>query len=244
MFARDPLQLLGSLGPVSLIVLVILLGFSIVSWGIILSKWSRFRLIRKEDRRFLGVYHKKVLSDEDDLRHLRRLASALPHSPSGAVLLGVVNRVGVPAGGDVRDAARTDRTAGHWPGRDYVESVIRYLVQNQITRQESYLPFLATTGNLAPFIGLLGTVVGVMNAFRQIGMEGAASIAAVAPGVAEALIATAAGLFTAIPAVIGYNYFLAKIRSMAFGVEVFGVELLNAIEGTGLADTRASTRLR
>ncbi len=243
MFARDPLQLLGSLGLTSLIVLVILLGFSIFSWGIILSKWHLLRLIRNEDRHFLDAYHEKAMSGENDLRGLQRLARTFPHSPSGAVLLGVAGRVSPPAGDDDSDMARTNRTVSRRPDRDYVENVIRYLVRNQIIRQEAYLPFLATTGNLAPFIGLLGTVVGVINAFQQIGMQGTANIAAVAPGVSEALIATAAGLFAAIPAVIGYNYYLAIIRKMAFNVEAFGVELLNALDDMIPMDTQ-SKRIR
>ena len=105
-----------------------------------------------------------------------------------------------------------------------------YIVQNQIAQLEAYLPFLATTGNITPFIGLLGTVLGIIDSFREIGLQGTASIAAVAPGVAEALIATAAGLFTAIPAVIAYNYYLTRIRRTAFRLETFSVDLLNSVQ--------------
>jgi biopolymer transport protein TolQ len=102
-------------------------------------------------------------------------------------------------------------------------------MQDQLSRQEAYLPFLATTGNITPFVGLLGTVLGIIDAFREIGQQGTASIAAVAPGVSEALVATAAGLFTAIPAVIAYNYYLARMRKTAFRVEAFSIELLNIV---------------
>ena len=230
MFARDPLQLLGSLGPTSLVVLTILLALSIFSWGIILSKWRLLRLSRNEEKHFLNIYHERVLSDKNDLQDLQRLASTLPHSPSSGVFLGIVGRMSPLWDDDGSVVIQTRRKESPWPDRDYLENVIRYLVQNQIIRQEAYLSFLATTGNLAPFIGLLGTVVGVINAFQQIGMEGTASIAAVAPGVSEALVATAAGLFVAIPAVVGYNYYLATIRKVVFGVEIFGIELLNALE--------------
>ena len=104
-------------------------------------------------------------------------------------------------------------------------------MQGQISRQEAYLPFLATTGNITPFIGLLGTVLGIIDAFREIGKMGTASIAAVAPGVAEALVATAAGLLTAIPAVIAYNYFLTRIRKSVFRAESFSIEFMNALPG-------------
>ncbi|HET9867091.1 MAG TPA: MotA/TolQ/ExbB proton channel family protein, partial [Nitrospira sp.] len=103
-------------------------------------------------------------------------------------------------------------------------------VQNQISHLESYLPVLATTGNITPFIGLLGTVLGIIDSFREIGLQGTASIAAVAPGVSEALVATAAGLFTAIPAVIAYNYYLSRIRKMVFRIESFTVEVMHSMQ--------------
>ncbi|MEK7304779.1 MAG: MotA/TolQ/ExbB proton channel family protein, partial [Nitrospirota bacterium] len=102
----------------------------------------------------------------------------------------------------------------------------QHIAQGQLSHLESYLPFLATTGNISPFVGLLGTVMGIIDSFREIGSQGTASIAAVAPGVSEALVATAAGLFTAIPAVIAYNYFLSRIRGTAFRMDTVTVELL------------------
>lgn len=114
--------------------------------------------------------------------------------------------------------------------RQYLNRVVAHIMQEQISKQEVYLPFLATTGNITPFIGLLGTVMGIIDAFAEIGKQGTASIAAVAPGVAEALVATAAGLFTAIPAVIAYNYYLTRIRRMAFRVEAFSIEFLNSLQ--------------
>lgn len=113
--------------------------------------------------------------------------------------------------------------------RHVMERTAAHLAQGQISRLESFLPFLATTGNIAPFVGLLGTVLGIIDAFREIGTQGTASIAAVAPGVSEALIATAAGLFAAIPAVIAYNYFLTCIRRTAFQMDSVVVELLALI---------------
>ena len=103
------------------------------------------------------------------------------------------------------------------------------LSHSQLSRLESYLPFLATTGNITPFVGLLGTVMGIIDAFREIGAQGTASISAVAPGVAEALIATAAGLFTAIPAVIAYNYYLSRIRRTAFRLDTVTIELMTSL---------------
>jgi biopolymer transport protein TolQ len=110
-----------------------------------------------------------------------------------------------------------------------IERTASHLAQSQLSRLETYLPFLATTGNVTPFVGLLGTVMGIIDAFREIGTQGTASISAVAPGVAEALVATAAGLFTAIPAVIAYNYFLIRIRSTAFRLDSVTIELLSSL---------------
>ena len=238
MFSTDPLELLASLGPTSIIVLLILLAFSVFSWGIILYKWRMGLVIKREERQFLHAYQDGEPFSETALPPLRNLAEKLPHSPSSSVFLGVLSRMGHLIDFNVSDVTMTTRKAGHWPDRQYLEKVIQYLVQKQIARQEAYLPFLATTGNITPFIGLLGTVVGVIHAFQQIGLTGTASIASVAPGISEALLATAAGLFAAIPAVIGYNYYLSQIRKIVFGVEAFSIEFLNALEVITPADKR------
>ncbi len=242
MFSTDPLELFGSLGTISIIVLFILLVFSVFSWGIILHKWRMFRLIKREERQFLQAYQEEGALSEKELHLLQHVAAELPHSPSGSVLLDVLNRVGHLVEHNTGDVAVPARKTGPWPDRQYLEKVVQYLIQQHIARQETYLPFLATTGNISPFIGLLGTVVGVINAFQQIGIEGTASIASVAPGLSEALLATAAGLFAAIPAVIGYNYYLAQIRKTIFGVEAFSIEFLNALDAPVLAGKKGRSR--
>ena len=242
MFSTDPLELLGSLGTISIIVLLVLLGFSVFSWGIILYKWRMFRLIKAEERQFLQAYQEEGALSEKELHLLQHVAAELPHSPSGSVLLDVLNRVGHLAAHHTGDVAVAARKTRPWPDRQYLEKVVQYLIQQQIARQETYLPFLATTGNITPFVGLFGTVVGVINAFQQIGIEGTASIASVAPGLSEALLATAAGLFAAIPAVIGYNYYLAQIRKTIFGVEAFSIEFLNALDTLAPAGKRGRSR--
>ena len=242
MFSTDPLELFGSLGTISIIVLFILLVFSVFSWGIILHKWRMFRLIKREERQFLQAYQEEGALSEKELHLLQHVAAELPHSPSGSVLLDVLNRVGHLVEHNTGDVAVAARKTGPWPDRQYLEKVVQYLIQQHIARQETYLPFLATTGNISPFIGLLGTVVGVINAFQQIGIEGTASIASVAPGLSEALLATAAGLFAAIPAVIGYNYYLAQIRKTIFGVEAFSIEFLNALDAPVLAGKKGRSR--
>ncbi len=230
MFQTGPMGLVGSLGTVSKVILLLLFLFSVVSWAIILYKWRTFRSSDREDQRFLAAYARTQEKDE-----LHRPARRMASSPSAAVFVGVMDRI-VPERDGLSRSPLTDNQSldpsVEPPGPDhhYLDRAVAYIVQDQISRLEAYLPFLATTGNITPFIGLLGTVLGIIDAFREIGQQGTASIAAVAPGVAEALIATAAGLFTAIPAVIAYNYYLTRIRRTAFRVETFSVEFLNSLK--------------
>ncbi len=229
MFQSGPLGLLGSLGPVSKIILLVLFLFSVISWVIIFSKWLVFRSSDREDKSFLTAFS-RTRDNEEVRREARRLAD----SPSAAVFLGVMDRFGgrselegtgqAPAGNP-----HPGGVAAHWD-RHSLERTVASIVQGQISKLELYLPFLATTGNITPFIGLLGTVIGIIDSFRGLALEGSASIAAVAPGVAEALVATAAGLFAAIPAVIAYNYYLVRIRRAAFRAETFSVEFLNTLQ--------------
>ena len=222
----NPSELLGSLGLLSIVILLILSVFSIVSWGIIVNKFRQFRQINQQDAQFLQLYEKNPFDQET----LRQQSQNFSQSPSSAVYLGITDRL--PASSDLFTAQQEmdDQGGEQLPNRQYLEKVSQYIIQNQINRQEAYLPFLATTGNLTPFIGLLGTVLGIINAFGEIGVQGSASIAAVAPGVSEALVATAAGLFAAIPAVMAYNFFLSRIRKMSFRVEAFTIEFLNTLE--------------
>ena len=218
MFQIGISEMIGSLGAVSKVVLLLLFVFSVVSWAIIFFKWRAFRTADREDQHFMGLLAKT--RELDDLcRQVRRMES----SPAAVLFEGVMDRVtGLRGQGQdggsygLADRSTIERTAAH-------------LSHSQISKLESYLPFLATTGNITPFIGLLGTVMGIIDAFREIGVQGTASIAAVAPGVAEALIATAAGLFTAIPAVIAYNYFLTRIRRTAFRLDTVTMELLTSL---------------
>lgn len=230
MFQAGPMGLVGSLGVVSKVVLLALFLFSVISWAIILVKWRTFRASDREDQRFLTAYVRA--QDKEDLRrHARRQS----FSPSAAVFLGVLDRISPENDritGDSLTASSAFEPSAETPvtDRHYLDRVVAHIMQDQLSKQEAYLPFLATTGNIAPFIGLLGTVLGIIDAFREIGKQGTASIGAVAPGVAEALIATAAGLFAAIPAVIAYNYFVARIRKTAFRAEAFSIELLNDVQ--------------
>ena len=222
----NPSELLGSLGLLSIVILMILSIFSVVSWGIIVNKFRLFRKINLEETQFLQLYEK----NPGDQLTLRSKARTFPLSPSSTVYLGVTDRLPSCSYLFSSEEEIDNQNVTRQPDRQYLEKVTQYIIQNQINHQEAYLPFLATTGNLTPFIGLLGTVLGIINAFGEIGVQGSASIAAVAPGVSEALVATAAGLFAAIPAVMAYNFFLSRIRKMAFRVEAFSIEFLNSLE--------------
>ncbi|MFY4729042.1 MotA/TolQ/ExbB proton channel family protein [Nitrospira sp. BLG_2] len=220
-----PLGLVSSLGLVSKIILLFLFGFSVLSWAIILYKLRVYRRSDAEDQRFLSSVAKL-----NDVEEMRRQARRAGDSPSAAVLLNVLDRLPeMPEGSGNPHKAHPESAEGNPVDRHYLERSMAYIVQGQLARMESYLPFLATTGNITPFIGLLGTVLGIIDSFREIGQQGTPSIGAVAPGVAEALVATAMGLFTAIPAVVAYNYFLSRIRRMAFRLETFSVEMLNSL---------------
>jgi len=221
MFQTGLTGLMGSLGAVSKIVLVILFVFSVISWAIIFSKWRAFRVADREDKQFLALLVKAHSLDE-----LYRQVRRIEGSPSASVFEGVMERVGAGRA-EGRDGGSLGPIDQH-----VVERAASHLAQSQLSRLESYLPFLATTGNITPFIGLLGTVMGIIDAFREIGTQGTASISAVAPGVSEALIATAAGLFAAIPAVIAYNYFLTRIRTTAFRLDSVTIELLSSLSTT------------
>ncbi len=221
----SPLGSLSSLGAVSKVILFVLFVFSVVSWAIMIYKWRVIRRSEGEDQRFLSSVAK--LTDVEEMRRQARRAAG--ESPAAVLLSGVLDRI--PGAGDGAKPGK-EKAAGleiSQNDRHFLEKAVVYIVQGQLAKMESYLPFLATTGNIAPFVGLLGTVLGIIDSFKEIGQQGTASIAAVAPGVSEALVATAAGLFAAIPAVIGYNYFLSRIRRTAFRLETFSVEVLNAL---------------
>ena len=226
LFRSGLFGLLSSLSLVSKVVLLVLLGFSIFSWALILYKWRFFRDQEAADERFLRAFEKV----HDPLEAFRRVDR---HRSSGvaSVYAEVAKCYQVLGNGAIkgREIAPAADDTDRIPTQYYVERILGHAIQEQISRNETYLPFLATTGNITPFIGLLGTVLGIIDAFREIGVQGTASISAVAPGVAEALVATAAGLFAAIPAVIAYNYFLGRVRRQASRLERFGIDWMNVL---------------
>jgi len=199
---HSAIQLILQAGYVVKVVLLILLFFSVVSWAIIFYKYRYLSRANKETEMFLRSYRAGR-----DLKGLLTVSRPLNLSP-------LANIFKFTSAENIVDKAEIKRS-------------LRRFSALESAKLEKYLSFLATTGSTTPFIGLFGTVWGIMNAFRGIGTAGSASLAVVAPGIAEALITTAAGLVAAIPAVIAYNYYLSRARQMIIEMEDFSEELLD-----------------
>jgi biopolymer transport protein TolQ len=226
-------HIMGS-GPVVKLVLLLLIAFSVISWAIIFLKYRAFKGIEKEHDRFLELFYEgRTLTQLlDYVENADRKTPIISVFKSGYTELVRFKR---SAKHDAEVVGVGDRAGGFKviSGVDPIDGIERAMgktINEQQSNLETYLPFLATCGSTTPFIGLFGTVWGIMNAFVGIGVTGSASLATVAPGIAEALVATAAGLAAAIPAVIFYNFFLNRIRKIVTGLESFTSDFLNFIE--------------
>jgi biopolymer transport protein TolQ len=226
----DILHMVLNAGPVVQLVLLLLVLFSISSWAIILIKYRYMRRAFRESALFIEFFWKSR-----DLTDAFTKSKQLQASPVARIFrvayleLRKLSKQGAPADATRRPAEGTSlgtRTGGI----DNVKRALRRAINTETTRMTQMVPFLATTGNTTPFIGLFGTVWGIMNAFHGIGMMGSASLAVVAPGISEALVATAVGLAAAIPAVIAFNYFMSKIRTLESELISFSADFLNVVE--------------
>ena len=211
MFASEVGSLVAQSGPVAKIVLGILLLFSLLSWSIILAKWSKFRRMRTQSGRFLRAFRKA----NGRLQDVSAVSEQFKPSPLVSVFEGGYDEY---------------RRQGGARNIQAVQRATQIASSEEMTQMESRLPWLATTGAVTPFVGLFGTVWGIIDAFQGLGNAGAATLRAVAPGISEALITTAAGLFTAIPAVIAYNQYMQQLREFGARMDDFGLELLNTVE--------------
>jgi biopolymer transport protein TolQ len=205
------LDLVGETGPVAKVVLFLLLGFSLISWSIILSKWSLLRRARVQSGRFVRAFRKA-----QRLQDVGAVAEQFRPSP----LVGVFES-------GFEEYRRQGNAAGNPMA---IQRAMQIATSEEMTRFERNLPWLAITGAVTPFIGLFGTVWGIIDAFHGLGTAGAATLRAVAPGISEALITTAAGLAAAIPAVIAYNLIGGSIREFGSRGDDFALEMLNAVE--------------
>jgi biopolymer transport protein TolQ len=220
------LEMVMNNGPVGLAVLVLLLCASLYSWTVILGKMSTFSKATKESRRFIRAFRKA-----SRLQEIATLAADYKLSP----LAGVFE--------DVYETYKR-QTGGSGPPRNLVplERSAQTAASEAVTNLERRMTWLATIASASPFVGLFGTVMGIVNAFHGLGQAGTATLRAVAPGISEALIATAAGLFVAIPALVAYNQFSARIRIFASAIDDFCRELLNSLEEIPVRQAPPATR--
>jgi len=232
----DIVNMITNAGRMVQFVMLLLLFFSIMSWAIILIKYRYIRKAFKESAEFTDFFWKSR-----DLSNAFVKAKQLHGSPLarifriGYVELKKMSQAGAPPSPPI---AASNQPAGsqsmsldnRFTGTDNIKRALRRAITTEMTRMTQMVPFLATTGNTAPFIGLFGTVWGIMNSFHGIGLKGSANLAVVAPGISEALVATAAGLAAAIPAVIAFNFFMSKIRVVESELQSFSADFLNIIE--------------
>jgi biopolymer transport protein TolQ len=204
----DLIGLILQAGLIVKLVLLLLLGFSLTSWTIIATKWWELRSADQDSEAFLEVYRREPFGEAyDAARHLDRSPLAIVFLTAGDELQSARER---SATGRSRDSLVTELARS-----------IAWSTGAQARRLERGMPFLATTGSSTPFIGLFGTVVGIIAAFQSIGEAGQASLAVVGPGIAEALVATAVGLLAAIPATIAYNAYAGRIDGILGNLDRF-----------------------
>jgi len=223
-----PLDLIRHSGPETRVVLVIMAVLSVASWYIILSKWWQQRRVRLQRKRFFWE-----LERSQALAEAYHAAMKLPPSPYTRVL-----REGVAFYSGLRPGGLTPTPDERVPISQTQLEALRAILGKEIAaereRAARHIPWLATIGSVSPFLGLLGTVLGIMNSFLGIASSGAGNITAVAPGVAEALVATATGLAVAIPAVFAYNHFANNISILEGDLEGLGDELIGWMAREGL----------
>jgi biopolymer transport protein TolQ len=223
------LSFFSETGVAAKVVLGILLFFSLVSWAIIFAKWIRLRRVSRQSDKFVAFFRKSKRFSE-----VNTFAGELADTP-----LTTLFKAGYAELDAQVKAIRADEnptTAGGSQGKllikniSGIERALERAIGVEMSRLTKSMTFLATTAAACPFIGLFGTVWGIMESFRAIGQTGSTSIAAVAPGISEALVNTAAGLAAAIPALIFYNYFMGKVREQRAGMEDFSLEFINLAE--------------
>lgn len=240
------LNLILDSGAVAKTVIVVLLMFSIVTWAIMAERWRYFRRAQAQSGEFLAFFRA-----ERNYRQVYTAASKLPFSPAAAVYREVYEKYApafpAAAGQTTGSAVQTVGSAvqaaaavqadqagqAKEADQDLLESVYRDLrlaAHRELARFEQRLPLLATAGSVCPFLGLFGTVWGVMTAFLDISTQGSTNIVVVAPGIAEALITTIAGLAVAIPAMVAYNYFVQRSRVLGLELEDLATAVLNILQ--------------
>jgi biopolymer transport protein TolQ len=224
----DLIHMISNAGLMVQFVLFLLLFFSVTSWAIIIMKYQYVRKAFNESTAFNDFFWKRR-----NLSDAFKKAKELDFSPIARVFrIGYVELKKINPSIDTKTAKSAEASLKNMSasGTGNVQRALRRAINTEMSRMMQMVPFLATTGNTAPFIGLFGTVWGIMNSFHSIGLRGSANLAVVAPGISEALVATAAGLLAAIPAVIAFNYFMQKIRIIESELQSFSADFINIIE--------------
>ncbi len=216
-------DMLHNSGPTALTVLFLLLITSVFSWAIMISKWRSFRQAEAQNGKFVRAFRKS-----GRLSEVAAVAEQFRPSPLVSVFHEIHDEYQRQSGG-----------RGTPPNPQALERAAQTAASESLTLMERRMTWLATIAQIAPFIGLFGTVMGIIDAFHGLGTAGAATLRAVAPGISEALITTAAGLIVAVPAVVGYNQLTAQLREFGARMDDFGRELLNAIENAALVPGNA-----
>jgi biopolymer transport protein TolQ len=216
-------EMISSSGPVAMAVLVLLLAASLYSWTVIFGKISTINKVTTESRAFIRAFRKATR-----LQEIALLTKQFQASPLAQVFT------------DVYEIYQR-QTGGSGPPRNLaaLERAAQTAASEAVTTLERRLTWLATIASASPFVGLFGTVIGIVDAFHGLGTAGSATLRAVAPGISEALITTAAGLFVAVPAVVAYNQFTSRIRVIAAAIDDFSRELLNSLDDIPLRDSAA-----
>jgi biopolymer transport protein TolQ len=227
----DVLALVSRSSPISKVVLVILVLFSITSWGIILYKFWTFTRVARQSKMFLDIFRRSSKFSE---------VQAVCQSLSASPLVGMFQAGYAELNAQLRQAGSHSAAVGGSPAAIPIRPTLRSVTAVdrallrastlEVNKLEHRVPFLATTASITPFIGLFGTVWGIMSAFQGIASVGSTNLGVVAPGIAEALIATAAGLFAAIPAVYFYNLLTQRVKLFAAEMDDFALEFLNIAE--------------
>ena len=220
-FGGGLLGFLKHSGPTVIAVLLVLLMFSFVSFGIIIHKWTSLARASRESKRFLDVFRKSQKFSE-----VNAVANQLPSSP----LVGMFQAGYQEINQQVRPVPGAPAQRPAIKSLDAVSRALARAASVEEARLEKRLSFLASTASVSPFIGLFGTVWGIMNAFGEIGRQGSANLAIVAPGISEALVTTAAGLFAAIPAALFFNFFSDRVKALSAAMDDFAMEFISMVE--------------
>jgi biopolymer transport protein TolQ len=223
-------NLIAESSPLVKLILLLLLSASVMTWAIIFTKLKLMKSAKQENTAFLDLFWNSTALDE-----VQSKIDSFPHSPIAKVFhAGFKELRKLPVG---------DRTADGTPEVSNIQRALSRTHSIEIDELEKYLDWLASTASAAPFVGLFGTVWGIMNSFQNIGAMGSASLAVVAPGISEALISTAVGLAAAIPAAIFYNFLLGRLRRISLEMESFSQEFLNMVQRSLLSNRKGASHV-